>query len=137
MFQRRMTKKGRRDLTPEYKEWRDRAGWLLKMQLVGVPEITCRFNVSIEVPISRMDVDNHTKPLLDLCQNVHLISNDGNTNKIEIVPVDRPDCRLAFWPLPEMGSVRAPAKSARSYVGGRKPAKLSVKQAHQMGMWRP
>lgn len=110
MFQRKMTKKGRRDLTPEYKEWRDKAGWLLRMQLVGVPEIMCRFDVSIEVPISRMDTDNAIKPLLDLCQLVHLISNDGNQNRVEIVPSDRADCVLRFTPLPDMGAIRKATK---------------------------
>ena len=111
MFQRRITKRGKRDLTPEYKAWRDKAGWLAKMQLIGAEEIKCRFNVSIEVPISRRDTDNSIKPLLDLCQLIHAISNDGNQNEVRIIPTNRDDCMISLTPLPEMGSVRAPAKT--------------------------
>lgn len=111
MFERRVTKHGKRNLTPEYKAWRDKAGWLSRMQLVGANEITCRFNVAIEVPVSRKDTDNHIKPLLDLCQLIHAISNDGNMNEVRIVPADRDDCMVALTPLPELGGVRHPAKS--------------------------
>jgi Holliday junction resolvase RusA-like endonuclease len=137
MFQRRLTKKGKRNLTPEYKEWRDRAGWLLKTQIVGVPEIVCRFNVAVEVPITRMDTDNFLKPLLDLCQSTHLISNDGNQNRVTIIPAHRDDCMLAFWPLPEMDGVRKPAKVV-SYRGrpAPKPGGLSVKKAHGLELWK-
>jgi Holliday junction resolvase RusA-like endonuclease len=101
MFMRQMTRKGHRDLTPEYKEWRDRAGWEVKMQLVGFEPITCLFNVTIEVPRSRMDLDNHLKPILDLCQMVGVISNDRNAVGINIVPADREDCMAAFYALPD------------------------------------
>lgn len=111
MFQRAITKRGKRRLTPEYLAWRDSAGWLARMQLVGVPRIDCRFNVRIEVPISRRDTDNFVKPLLDLCQLVGAISNDGNAHKVEVEPVQREDCMLALSPLPEMGGVRAPARA--------------------------
>jgi hypothetical protein len=38
-----------------------------------------------------------------------IISNDKNCAGITITPADRTDCMAAFWPLPEMGAVRAPA----------------------------
>ncbi len=107
--------KGKRVRSPAYTQWLHDAGWIVRMQMVGIPPIDCRFNVQIEVPISRRDTDNWTKPCLDLCQHVGVVTNDGNMHKVEVVPVDRDDCRVAFWPLPEMGSVRAKAKPA--YVG--------------------
>ncbi len=113
MFLRQMTRCGHRDLTPEYKTWRDAAGWLVKMQIVGLETITCRFNVTIEVPHSRMDLDNHIKPILDLAQNMGIISNDANAAGIAITPADRPDCMAAFWCLPEMDGVRGRAQPRR------------------------
>lgn len=121
MFERRLTKRGKRNLTPEYKAWRDKAGWIARMQLVGASEITCRFDVSIEVPISRADTDNRIKPLLDLCQLVHAISNDGNMNEVRIVPTDRTDCCIALTPLPDMGGVRKPASVVWRTSGPSKP----------------
>ena len=77
MFLRQMTRRGHRDLTaPEYKAWRDEAGWLVKMQIVGLETIVTKFRVVIEVPrSSRIDLDNHLKPILDLAQNMGIISN--------------------------------------------------------------
>src|ERR1700689_3013554 len=126
MFQLRMTRRGKRNITTEYKAWRDKAGWLARMQLVGAEEITCRFNVTIEVPISRRDTDNSLKPLLDLCQLVHAISNDGNQNEVRIVPATRDDCMVALTPLPEMGGVRAPAKTLWRTSG---PTKVQTSRA--------
>jgi Holliday junction resolvase RusA-like endonuclease len=118
MFSRQMTRRGHRDLTPEYKAWRDEAGWAVKMQIVGLVTITSRFNITIEVPrSSRVDLDNNVKPILDMAQNMGIISNDKNCAGITITPADRTDCMAAFWPLPEMGAVRRPApKGARPRV---------------------
>jgi Holliday junction resolvase RusA-like endonuclease len=105
MFSRQVTRRGRRDLTPEYKAWRDEAGWLVKMQIVGLETITSRFNVVIEVPrTSRTDIDNNVKPILDLAQNMGIISNDRNCAAITITPADRTDCMAAFFPLADVGT---------------------------------
>jgi Holliday junction resolvase RusA-like endonuclease len=116
MFSRQVTRRGHRDLTPEYKAWRDEAGWAVKMQIVGLETITSRFNIVIEVPRSRMDLDNHLKPILDLATNMKIISDDRNCVGISITPADRTDCMAAFWPLPEMGAVRQAPKGARPRV---------------------
>jgi hypothetical protein len=114
MFSRQMTRRGHRDLTPEYKAWRDEAGWLVKMQIVGLVTITSRFNIVIEVPrTSRTDIDNNVKPILDLAQNMGIISNDKNCAGITITPADRTDCMAAFWPLAEAGVVTARMRSVR------------------------
>lgn len=114
MFMRQMTRHGRRDLTPEYKEWRDRAGWLVRMQIVGMEMITTPFDVVIEMPRSRMDLDNGLKPILDLAQNLEIISNDKNANQITISQADRSDCMAAFWPRPDLGVAEAAAKRRTS-----------------------
>ena len=118
MFTRRMTRRGHRDLTAEYKTWRDTAGWIVKMQIVGFETIACRFRISIEVPRSRMDLDNHLKPILDLAQNLGIISNDANATGIAITPADRADCMAAFWPLAEAGIPAAPMKRTRPRSSG-------------------
>ena len=116
MFMRQMTRRGRRDLTPEYKAWRDRAGWIVKTQIVGFATIACRFRVEIQVPHSRMDIDNQIKPILDLAQNLGIIANDGNAAGIEVTPTDRDDCMVAFWELPDMGGVRPAARTWDSAI---------------------
>jgi Holliday junction resolvase RusA-like endonuclease len=95
--------------SPEYRAWAEHAGWDVRRQLVGVPPIDCRFNVLIEVPISRRDTSNWEKATLDLCETVGLVANDGNSNEVLIRPVAREDVMVALWVLPEMGAVRAPA----------------------------
>jgi hypothetical protein len=81
----------------------------VRRQLVGVPPIDCRFNVLIEVPISRRDTSNWEKATLDLCETVGLVANDGNSNEVLIRPVAREDVMVALWVLPEMGAVRKPS----------------------------
>ena len=64
----------------EYRAWAERAGWLLKMQIVGMAPLACRFNLDIEVPISRRDTGNHEKALCDLCESCGVVTNDGNAH---------------------------------------------------------
>jgi Holliday junction resolvase RusA-like endonuclease len=102
--------------SPEYSAWLVEAGWEVRRQLVGQPPIDCRFNVVIEVPISRRDSGNFEKPTMDLCETVGLVTNDGNAHEINIRPMPRDDVMVAIWCLPEMGAVR---KAARPRGAGR------------------
>jgi hypothetical protein len=79
------------------------------MQIVGMAPLDCRFNLDIEVPISRRDTGNHEKALCDLCESCGVVTNDGNAHRISVTPTERTDCLLVFTPLPEMGAVRRPA----------------------------
>jgi Holliday junction resolvase RusA-like endonuclease len=97
----------------EYRAWAERAGWLLRMQIVGMAPLDCRFNLDIEVPISRRDTGNHEKALCDLCESCGVVTNDGNAHRISVTPTERTDCLLVFTPLPEMGAVRQAPKGAR------------------------
>lgn len=107
MYTRTLTRNGRRNLTPEYKAWRDAAGWDVRRQMIGAEMIACRFDVVVEVPISGRDTDNHIKPLLDICQMCGAIANDANQHSVTITPAGRADVMLAFYPLPDMGGIRA------------------------------
>jgi Holliday junction resolvase RusA-like endonuclease len=104
MWQRRLTRKGRRDLTPEYKRWRDDMGWAIKVQFPGgAPYIACCFDVMIILPPTRMDHDNCIKPILDLCQHISLISNDRNANEIGVRLMDcRHDCFVVLTLRPDI-----------------------------------
>jgi Holliday junction resolvase RusA-like endonuclease len=130
MFLRQMTRRGHRDLTPEYKAWRDTAGWAVKMQIVGLETITSKFNIVVEVPLSsRVDLDNNLKPILDLAQNMGIISNDRNCVGISITPTAREDVMVAIWCLPEMGAVRKAAtpRGAKGADGRRDISRRAVK----------
>ena len=100
-----------------YRDWIRAAGWDVRRQLVGQPPIDCRFNVVIEVPITRRDTDNWSKATLDLCESVGLMTNDGNVSELIVRPVQREDVMVAIWCLPEMGEIRKQAKPRGS--GGR------------------
>lgn len=99
----------------EYSEWLRVAGWDVRRQMAGVPPIDCRFDVTIQVPISRRDTDNWCKSILDLCEKVGVITNDGNQHRLSVEPMERDDCAVFLTPLPEMGGVRkAPSAKFRS-----------------------
>jgi Holliday junction resolvase RusA-like endonuclease len=138
MFTRQMTRRGHRDLTPEYKTWRDAAGWDARRQLVGVPEITCRFDVVIEVPETRGDVDNLIKSALDLCQLSHAISNDANAASVSISQrPGRDGCMIAITPRPELGGIRAAAKIVHRRSAPRaKQRKGGITSAMLVGLGR-
>lgn len=105
---------GKRVRSREYREWRSIAGWEVKQQIMGRPPLDCRFDVLIEVPISRRDTDNWTKPCLDLCQLVGAITNDGNAREVRARPVRRDGIMIAFWPLPGLDGVRRVAPPAKA-----------------------
>lgn len=104
-------------LNRDYAEWLQAAGWEARRQAVGMECITCRFDVVLSVPISRRDTDNWAKPLMDLMQHVHIVSNDGNMHRIITEPMERDDCSVALFLRPDLGGVRAEAK-ARKKTGG-------------------
>lgn len=101
---------GRRVRSEAYRDWLIAAGWEVKMQIVGMEPIACRFDLTIEVPISRRDTDNWAKPVGDLCQRVGIVTNDGNVHQVTITPVARDNVMAAFWLLPDMEGVRKAAK---------------------------
>ena len=121
----------------EYRAWAERAGWLLRMQIVGMAPLDCRFNLDIEVPISRRDTGNFEKALCDLCESCGVVTNDGNAHRITVTPTERTDCLLAFTPLPEMGAVRAPAGAKGRPKGGRRARRTFAPHPKRPGLaWR-
>jgi Holliday junction resolvase RusA-like endonuclease len=99
--------------SPEYNAWLHTEGWRVRSQIVGMKPIDCRFDVLIEVPISRRDVGNNEKGIMDLCEHVGVVNNDGNASSITIRQAVRTDVMVAIWPLPTMGGVRKAAKPMR------------------------
>jgi len=112
MFTRNLTRRGKLDLTHDYAAWRDVASWDAKRQLVGVSEIMGFFDIAIEIPSSRGDLDNYAKATLDLLQLIHCISNDANANSVSISRrPGRDGCMVVLTPRPDLvGKIRAPAK---------------------------
>lgn len=109
-----------------YAAWLETAGWAARMQATGAARIEGRFDVRIEVPISRRDTDNFAKPLMDLMEHVNIVSNDGNMHDVTISPVDRPDCSVALFERPDLAGIRKPS-GRKKRTGGPK-AKPSRKR---------
>lgn len=128
-----------RVLSSEYASWKTSAGWEAKRQLVGAVPIECRFDADISVPISRRDTDNWAKPLMDLCQHIGIVTNDGNMNRITVVPSERDDCSIALTPRPDLDGIRKKAKARHSYARPRapKPSAAAVARGIRMGSLRP
>ena len=48
-----------------------------------------KFIATIEVPYNRRDLDNHCKPILDLCQHVGAVRNDWMAEEIHLYRIER------------------------------------------------
>lgn len=92
--------------SPVYRTWAKSAGWEVLRQTVGLQTVTCRYNMEIRVPVSRRDTGNWEKAIGDLLESVGIVSNDGNVHSLLVTPMERTDCMVALWLLPEMGGVR-------------------------------
>lgn len=121
-------------LDRRYAEWLNTAGWQARMQATGAARIEGRFDVRIEVPISRRDTDNWSKPLLDLMEHVGVVSNDGNMHQVTVTPTDRTDCLIAITERPDLGAVRKP--STRKKRTGGPPAKPTRKRLDKVAAVR-
>ena len=71
-------------VSPEYRAWKERAGWEARTQLIGVVGIRGAFVARIEVPKSRRDLDNALKATLDMCQSSGAVENDKNAVEIHM-----------------------------------------------------
>ena len=107
--------------SPEYRAWLLVAGWEVRRQLVGALPIDCRFNVIIEVPVSRRDSDNWVKATMDLLEHVGALTNDGNQHELIVRPTARADVAVALWCLPGMDGVR---KQAAPRGGGQRAGRV-------------
>ena len=134
MYSRQTTKRGHRNLTREYKAWRDEMGWALKMEMSGVPQIACRYDMTIELPPTRMDSDNPVKPIGDLMQNIGLVTNDRNLHAFNVVPTDdRTDCLVVLTLRPDL-PVRAVVKRRKvARVTGGKAMARQIAQYRKAG----
>lgn len=137
MFARQVTRRGHRNLTPDYKAWRDEQAWEVKRQTVGVPQITCRYDMLIVLPPTRMDTDNPVKPIGDLMQLIGLISDDRNLHGLVVEHSERADCLVVLTLRPDLpGRAHAGFKSvstSRSRVQTRKPTARQVARFRAAG----
>lgn len=107
----------RRVRSREYNAWLHAAGWELKRQIIGIQPIACRYNMEIQVPISRRDTGNWEKPIGDLLEACGAVTNDGNVHRLTVLPMARTDCAIELIELPEMDGIRpAPLKMRRTFA---------------------
>jgi Holliday junction resolvase RusA-like endonuclease len=118
----KVSKSGKRFAAPvtlsdRYKEWLDRAGWIVKQQMPGMPPdglIQGQFSVVIEYPLTlRGDEDAYEKPLFDLLQRMSVIRNDKGIYGHSVVRTDRQDVMIALTDLG--GAPLAISKKARTW----------------------
>jgi len=134
MYSRQTTKRGRRNLTREYKAWRDEMGWALKMETAGVPQITCRYDMTIELCPTRMDTDNPVKPMGDLMQSVGLVTNDRNLHAVKVTPADdRDDVLVVLTLRPDLPARAAVKRRKIGRVTGVKATARQVAQYRKAG----
>lgn len=104
-------------LSDRYKEWLDRAGWIVRQQMPGLPAdglIQGRFSVLIEYPLAlRGDEDGYLKPLLDLLERMKVIRNDRGLYGQEVRRGAREDVLVVMTDLG--GEPLAINKKARTW----------------------
>ncbi len=77
-------RRGGRYRTQAYNKWRDEAGWLVKQMKPKPQPVLAEFEILIEVPLGRMDLDNHCKSALDFLTWMQLIDDDRFCREIII-----------------------------------------------------
>lgn len=104
-------------LSDEYKEWLDRAGWIVKMQCPGCPAdglIQGKFSVKLEYPlVLRGDEDAYEKPIFDLLQRLNVIRNDRGIYGHVVERAARDDVLIVLTDLG--GPPLAISKKARTW----------------------
>jgi Holliday junction resolvase RusA-like endonuclease len=110
-------------LSDRYKEWLDRAGWIVKQQMPGLPAdglIQGRFSVLLEYPVGiRADEDAYEKPLFDLLQRTNVIRNDKGIYGHVVRRAERDDVLIVLTDLG--GPPLAAAKKQRTWSPPRSP----------------
>lgn len=93
------TLRGRKN-TPEYRKWRDEAGWAIKAHGLPLPHCDGRFILFIDVP-QTIDLDN-IKCIPDLLQWLGIIKNDRLMTELSLRQVckDEP-CTVRIRPVGE------------------------------------
>lgn len=124
-------------LSDRYKEWLDRAAWIVKQQWPGLPPdglIQGRFSVVLEYPINlRGDEDAYDKPLFDLLQRANVIRNDRGIYGRVVIRADRADVMIA---LTDLGGPPFPiSRKARTWSKPR-PARPTAARIAAIGRIR-
>ena len=138
MYNTRRLRSGHINLSTDYRKWRDREGWLVKTQLVGCPQIACRYEMRVVLPPTRMADDNPIKPIGDLMQHIHLITNDRNMHghTVEHDPT-RSDVLVVLTLRPDLPPRTAVArKPSYRTADGNKPTVGQIGKARRAGAWK-
>ena len=121
--------------SPAYSLWLREAGWIARMQLVGVPEITGIFSAEITVPVSSTrDRDGWTKSIFDLLQHARAVRNDSGLRAYSVVGGQRDDVLVTLWDLggPEQREPKPMRMAARHYRA--RPTHAQVRRARSAGV---
>lgn len=86
--------------TDVYRSWLESAGWHIKTQ--GPQRVPGSVRIEIEAPVNRKrDLDNISKPTLDLIVKLCLIDDDRWVDDFRVVRVaPGPLMTISIWPIP-------------------------------------
>lgn len=87
-----------RFITKKYRAWRLQAAWEVKTQMGRTDGFSEPFDIEIEIPWGRMDVDNHLKCLMDMLKMAGAIQDDRLARRITIEPKDRTGVWMRLTP---------------------------------------
>lgn len=77
-------RKGAPFRTKEYVTWMNAAGWEIKSKTPKVKQLREPCEVHIYLNAPRMDVDNSTKPIMDLLESSGVILNDKLVTRLTV-----------------------------------------------------
>lgn len=136
MYATRRLSSGYLNLSTDYKKWRTREGWNLRMQLGDCPIITCPYHMLVVLPPTRMDDDNPIKPIGDLMQRMGLVSNDRNMHGHEVQhDPNRSDVLVVLTLRPDLPPRAATARKPVFRAAG-KPTVGQIGKARRAGAWK-
>lgn len=94
-----VNRRGGRARSPEYLQWQNDAGWLIKARQPRATKGPVA--ILIEAPVNRKrDIDNIQKPVIDLLVKLGLIDDDRWVDDLRIVrTIGRGNMTISIWPI--------------------------------------
>lgn len=91
--------KGRTLKSRLYRQWLDKARWMIFSQHDGEPLAgPTTVQISLRRPRANADLDNRIKPTLDALQSGKAIANDKQVTSIHAAWADHDGCRVTVTP---------------------------------------